>query len=117
MGYAATTYLTAVGDTVHVAARLEEFVAQPGDVVIDLGAGEPDFPTPAHIVEAAKAALDDDGHEVHGQKRDQIKAPNAGKPRERGRARGDRHRVYLLPARRLHARGSQRVSLHPDSNS
>ncbi len=29
-----------------------------GRSVIDFGPGEPDFPTPAHIVEAAKAALD-----------------------------------------------------------
>ena len=29
-----------------------------GEDVIGLGAGEPDFDTPTHIIEAAKAALD-----------------------------------------------------------
>ncbi len=30
-----------------------------GQPVIGFGAGEPDFPTPAHIVEAARQALND----------------------------------------------------------
>ena len=29
------------------------------DTHISLGVGEPDFPTPAHVCEAAKAAIDD----------------------------------------------------------
>ncbi|MFQ6012472.1 MAG: pyridoxal phosphate-dependent aminotransferase [Thermoplasmata archaeon] len=43
--------------TVGLAARVDELQAQ-GEDVISLAAGEPDFPTPAHIVEAAKEALD-----------------------------------------------------------
>lgn len=35
-----------------------EQLRREGVAVIDLGAGEPDFPTPAHIVAAAHAALD-----------------------------------------------------------
>lgn len=35
-----------------------EKMRREGIDVIDLGAGEPDFPTPAHIAEAAKAAID-----------------------------------------------------------
>jgi aspartate aminotransferase len=36
-----------------------ERLRRSGVDVVDLGAGEPDFPTPAHIVAAARAALDD----------------------------------------------------------
>ncbi|MFQ5986614.1 MAG: pyridoxal phosphate-dependent aminotransferase [Thermoplasmata archaeon] len=43
--------------TVGLAGRVAELRAQ-GEDVISLGGGEPDFPTPAHIVEAAKEALD-----------------------------------------------------------
>ena len=35
--------------------------------VVDLGAGEPDFPTPAHVTAAAHDALDQQVHEVHGE--------------------------------------------------
>jgi aspartate aminotransferase len=35
-----------------------EALRRQGVDVVDLGAGEPDFPTPPHIVEAARAALD-----------------------------------------------------------
>ena len=33
-----------------------------GDRGVNFGVGQPDFPTPAHIVEAAKAALDGGAH-------------------------------------------------------
>ena len=44
--------------TVGLAGRVAELRAQ-GEDVISLAAGEPDFPTPVHIVEAAKQALDE----------------------------------------------------------
>jgi aspartate aminotransferase len=43
--------------TLKVAAEAERLRAQGVDIV-DLGAGEPDFPTPAHVVAAAREALD-----------------------------------------------------------
>jgi aspartate aminotransferase len=43
--------------TMKVAAEAERLRRQGIDVV-DLGAGEPDFPTPPHIVDAARRALD-----------------------------------------------------------
>lgn len=43
--------------TMKVAAEAMKLKAQGVDV-IDFGAGEPDFPTPRHISEAAKAAID-----------------------------------------------------------
>ncbi|MEE9593360.1 MAG: pyridoxal phosphate-dependent aminotransferase [Thermoplasmata archaeon] len=43
--------------TVGLAGRVAELRAK-GEDVISLAAGEPDFPTPPHIVEAAKDALD-----------------------------------------------------------
>jgi aspartate aminotransferase len=43
--------------TLKVAAEAERLRAQGIDIV-DLGAGEPDFGTPAHIVDAARRALD-----------------------------------------------------------
>ncbi|MBT4887944.1 MAG: aminotransferase class I/II-fold pyridoxal phosphate-dependent enzyme, partial [Rhodospirillales bacterium] len=43
--------------TVAVSTKARELKAAGHDV-IGLGAGEPDFDTPAHIIEAAKAALD-----------------------------------------------------------
>ena len=45
-----------VSPTMKVAAEAMRLKAQGVDVV-DLGAGEPDFPTPAHIAEAAHAAI------------------------------------------------------------
>ena len=47
----------AVSPTMKVAAEAMALKAKGVDVV-DLGAGEPDFPTPKHIGEAAKAAID-----------------------------------------------------------
>ncbi|WP_341862608.1 pyridoxal phosphate-dependent aminotransferase [Gymnodinialimonas sp. 57CJ19] len=41
-------------------------IASGLDNVIALGRGDPDFHTPAHIVEAAKAALDDNQHHYTG---------------------------------------------------
>ena len=43
--------------TLAIDARAKEMKARGVDV-IGFGAGEPDFPTPPHIVEAAKEALD-----------------------------------------------------------
>ncbi|HJR87631.1 MAG TPA: pyridoxal phosphate-dependent aminotransferase [Acidimicrobiia bacterium] len=43
-----------------------------GEAVISLGAGEPDFPTPAHIVEAAQRAASDPANHHY--------TPNAGLP-------------------------------------
>ncbi|HKN64982.1 MAG TPA: aspartate aminotransferase, partial [Gemmatimonadaceae bacterium] len=43
--------------TIAVSARAKALRAA-GRAVIDLGAGEPDFPTPSFIREAAKRALD-----------------------------------------------------------
>jgi len=52
--------LAAISDsaTMAVTARAAELRAQ-GRPVIGFGAGEPDFPTPAHVVEAAQAAAAD----------------------------------------------------------
>jgi aspartate aminotransferase len=47
----------ATSPTMKVAAEALRLKAQGVDVV-DFGAGEPDFPTPQHIAEAAKAAID-----------------------------------------------------------
>jgi aspartate aminotransferase len=47
----------AVSPTMKVTAEAIKLKAQGVDV-IDFGAGEPDFPTPKHISEAAKAAID-----------------------------------------------------------
>src|SRR5215468_10513088 len=43
--------------TIAVSARAKALRAA-GRAVIDLGAGEPDFPTPAFVIEAARHALD-----------------------------------------------------------
>src|SRR5881397_2642524 len=42
--------------------RISDLIAESqgqGKKILSLAIGEPDFPTPAHIVEAAKKALDD----------------------------------------------------------
>lgn len=44
--------------TVHIGDLIAEMKAR-GEKVLSLAVGEPDFPTPAHIVEAAKKALDE----------------------------------------------------------
>src|SRR5438034_2769618 len=44
--------------TVHISELVTEMKAR-GEKVLSLAIGEPDFPTPPHIVEAAKKALDD----------------------------------------------------------
>ena len=49
------TRLSATAAVVNAAAQLRE----QGVSLVDLGAGEPDFPTPAHIKDAAKRALDE----------------------------------------------------------
>ena len=46
-----------VSPTMKVAAEAMRLKAQGVDIV-DLGAGEPDFPTPAHVADAAHAAID-----------------------------------------------------------
>ena len=43
--------------TIAVTQKAAELTAAGRDI-IGLGAGEPDFPTPAHVIEAAKAAMD-----------------------------------------------------------
>jgi aspartate aminotransferase len=50
--------LTKLSSTAAVVMAADKLRAQ-GVNVIDLGVGEPDFPTPQHIVNAAKKALDD----------------------------------------------------------
>src|SRR5947207_2073394 len=57
MELAARTARIAVSPTMKVAADAMRLKAQGVDVV-DFGAGEPDFPTPAHISAAAHKALD-----------------------------------------------------------
>jgi aspartate aminotransferase len=57
MSLAARTTRIAVSPTMKVAADAMRLKAQGVDVV-DFGAGEPDFPTPAHISAAAHKALD-----------------------------------------------------------
>ena len=47
----------AVSPTMKVTAEAIRLKAQGVDV-IDFGAGEPDFPTPRHVSDAAKAAID-----------------------------------------------------------
>jgi len=47
--------------TLAISARARELRAEGRDV-ISFGAGEPDFPTPAHIVEAARRAASDEAH-------------------------------------------------------
>ena len=47
----------ATSPTMKVAAEAIKLKSQGIDVV-DFGAGEPDFPTPRHIGDAAKAAID-----------------------------------------------------------
>ena len=49
--------MTGAAATVAVAQRARELVAQGIDV-LSFSVGEPDFDTPAHICEAAKAAVD-----------------------------------------------------------
>jgi aspartate aminotransferase len=49
------TRMSATAAVVNAAAKLRE----QGVNLVDLGAGEPDFPTPAHIKDAAKRALDE----------------------------------------------------------
>src|SRR6187402_2342608 len=57
MQLAARTARIAVSPTMKVAADAIKMKAQGVDVV-DFGAGEPDFPTPAHISAAAHRAID-----------------------------------------------------------
>jgi aspartate aminotransferase len=55
--FAARARRMTVSPTMKVAAEAMKLKAQGVDV-IDLGAGEPDFPTPAHIAAAGRAAID-----------------------------------------------------------
>ena len=50
--------LISVSSTMKVAAEAERLRAEGADIV-DFGAGEPDFPTPANIKQAAVRALDE----------------------------------------------------------
>jgi aspartate aminotransferase len=77
-----------------VLARANALAAQ-GRSIINLGIGQPDFPTPAHIVEAGRKALAD-GH--HGY------TPANGIPQLREAVAADlyrRHRVEVSPDRVL----------------
>jgi aspartate aminotransferase len=77
-----------------VLARAKALEAQ-GRSIINLGIGQPDFPTPAHIVEAGRKALAD-GH--HGY------TPANGIPQLREAVAEDlhrRHRVEVSPAQVL----------------
>jgi aspartate aminotransferase len=47
----------AVSATLKVAAEAER-LRRAGFDVVDFSAGEPDFPTPAHVKQAGKAAID-----------------------------------------------------------
>ena len=57
MNFASRMIRTSVSPTLKVAAEADRLRRQGVDVV-DLGAGEPDFGTPDHVKNAAKAALD-----------------------------------------------------------
>ena len=57
MNFASRMSRTSVSPTLKVAAEADRLRRQGVDVV-DLGAGEPDFGTPDHVKNAAKAALD-----------------------------------------------------------
>src|SRR3954471_21195096 len=57
MELAARTARISVSPTMKVAADAMKLKAQGVDIV-DFGAGEPDFPTPAHVSAAAHAAID-----------------------------------------------------------
>lgn len=46
--------------TLAITAKAKAMI-EAGEDVVPFGAGEPDFPTPRHIAEAAKRALDE-GH-------------------------------------------------------
>src|ERR1700750_281959 len=73
-----------------VLARANALAAQ-GRSIINLGIGQPDFPTPAHIVEAGRKALAD-GH--HGY------TPANGVPAIREAVAADllrRHRAEVSP--------------------
>jgi aspartate aminotransferase len=77
-----------------VLARANALAAQ-GRSIINLGIGQPDFPTPAHIVEAGRKALAD-GH--HGY------TPANGIPQLREAVAADlyrRHRIEVSPAQVL----------------
>ncbi|MBV8736837.1 MAG: pyridoxal phosphate-dependent aminotransferase [Alphaproteobacteria bacterium] len=77
-----------------VLARANALAAQ-GRSIINLGIGQPDFPTPAHIVEAGRKALAD-GH--HGY------TPANGIPQLREAVAADlyrRHRTEVSPAQVL----------------
>ncbi len=77
-----------------VLARANALAAQ-GRSIINLGIGQPDFPTPEHIVEAGRKALRD-GH--HGY------TPANGIPQLRAAVAADlyrRHRVEVSPDRVL----------------
>src|SRR5438477_9571012 len=83
-----------------VLARANALVAQ-GRSIINLGIGQPDFPTPSHIVEAGRKALAD-GH--HGY------TPANGVPPLRAAVAADlwrRHRVEVPPGRVLVVHGGK----------
>jgi aspartate aminotransferase len=73
MGDGVSRRLEAIAEsaTLAISARAQDMRAR-GQQVVDFGAGEPDFPTPAHVVEAAAAACRDTRHHRY--------TPTAGLP-------------------------------------
>ncbi len=55
--FAERTKRIGVSPTMKVAAEAMRLKGQGFDIV-DLGAGEPDFPTPSHVADAGRAAID-----------------------------------------------------------
>src|SRR5438552_1806521 len=90
LGRAGRVALLGTETAFEVLARGNALAAQ-GRSIINLGIGQPDFPTPEHIVEAGRKALAD-GH--HGY------TPANGIPRLRAAVAADlfrRHRVEISP--------------------
>ena len=87
--------LISVSSTMKVAADADRLRREGVDVV-DFGAGEPDFPTPDNIKQAAIGAIDENF----------TKYTPAGGTQELKQAICDRHRAGLR--HQLHARGVRR---------
>ncbi|MGH7617575.1 MAG: aminotransferase class I/II-fold pyridoxal phosphate-dependent enzyme, partial [Gemmatimonadaceae bacterium] len=59
MTFAPSTNIAHLRESATIAASARaKALRAAGRAVIDLGAGEPDFPTPAFVIEAARRALD-----------------------------------------------------------
>ncbi len=88
--------------TMKVAAEAMALKAQGVDVV-DFGAGEPDFPTPQHIGDAAQGRHRRQLHEVHHQ----LRHRRAEERDRRALSRGLRRRVRDQPRSIITAGGKQ----------